>query len=97
MTLEFDRKVFDGYREKIRRRDYDLFVTDVSDNYLIDSLTTNLYALAEQRNITKKDMPYFALALSSGCSIWSNEKMFKEQSEADIFSTDGIKKLFDIE
>src|SRR3989338_4795417 len=40
-----------------------------------------------------KDMPYFALALSSGCGIWSNEKRFKEQSEVPIFSTEYIKKL----
>ena len=44
-----------------------------------------------------KDMPYFALALSSDCSIWSNEKRFKEQFEVDIFSNDEIKKFFDIE
>lgn len=44
-----------------------------------------------------KDMPYFALALSSDCAIWSNEKRFKEQSDVDIFSTDDIKRLFDIE
>ena len=44
-----------------------------------------------------KDMPYFALALSSDCSIWSNEKRFREQSEVDISSTDDIKRLFDIE
>ena len=43
-----------------------------------------------------KDMPYFALALSSDCAIWSNEKRFKEQSEVDIFSTEDIKRLFDI-
>lgn len=44
-----------------------------------------------------KDMPYFALALSSDCAIWSNEKRFKEQSEVDVFSTEEIKRLFDIE
>ena len=44
-----------------------------------------------------KDMPYFALALSSDCAIWSNEKRFKGQSDIKIFSTDEIKKLFDIE
>ena len=44
-----------------------------------------------------KDIPYFAIALSLKCSIWSNEKRFKEQSEVDIYSTDDIKRLFDIE
>jgi predicted nucleic acid-binding protein len=43
-----------------------------------------------------KDMPYFALALSAGCGIWSNEKRFKEQPEVDIFSTADIKRLFDV-
>lgn len=44
-----------------------------------------------------KDMPHFALALSSGCAIWSNEKRFKEQPEVEILSTDDIKKFFDVE
>lgn len=44
-----------------------------------------------------KDMPYFALALSSGCAIWSNEKRFKEQLDVDAFTTDDIKRLFDVE
>ncbi|MBS3114265.1 hypothetical protein J4448_04125 [Candidatus Woesearchaeota archaeon] len=44
-----------------------------------------------------KDMPYFALALSAGCGIWSNEKRFKEQSEVDILSINDIKRLFDVE
>ena len=43
-----------------------------------------------------KDMPYFALALASGCAIWSNEKRFKKQSEVEIFSTEEIKLLFDV-
>ena len=43
-----------------------------------------------------KDMPYFALALSSDCAIWSAEKRFKQQSKVKIYSTDDIKKLFDI-
>ena len=43
-----------------------------------------------------KDMPYFALALSSDCAIWSNEKRFKEQSEVEVLTTSNIKKFFDI-
>jgi len=43
-----------------------------------------------------KDMPYFALALSSDCVIWSNEKRFKKQSDVGIFTTDDIERFFDI-
>ncbi|ODS39441.1 MAG: hypothetical protein A7316_05500 [Candidatus Altiarchaeales archaeon WOR_SM1_86-2] len=34
-----------------------------------------------------KDVEYFALSLSIGCPIWSNEKAFKEQSRIKVFST----------
>lgn len=41
-----------------------------------------------------KDMPYFALALSMNCAIWSNEKSFKQQSKVEVYSTsDLVKKL----
>lgn len=40
-----------------------------------------------------KDIPYFALALSLNCGIWSNEKRFKKQSKVKIFSTDDLLKI----
>ncbi|MCG2718067.1 MAG: PIN domain-containing protein [Nanoarchaeota archaeon] len=40
-----------------------------------------------------KDIPYFALALSLNCGIWSNEKRFKKQSNVKIFSTDDLLKI----
>jgi len=40
-----------------------------------------------------KDDPYFALALSLDCPIWSDEKSFKKQSQIKIFSTEDIAKL----
>ena len=43
------------------------------------------------------DWPFFALALSLGCSLWSNDKPLKEQSVVRVFSTadlvDELKKL----
>lgn len=40
-----------------------------------------------------KDVEYFALAISLNCPIWSNEKAFKKQSKAKIFSTDELLGL----
>lgn len=40
-----------------------------------------------------KDVPYFALALSFNCAIWSNEKRFKKQSRIKILSTTELKSL----
>ena len=38
-----------------------------------------------------KDMPYLALALKFNCPVWSEEKLLKKQSEAEVFNT---KELF---
>ena len=40
-----------------------------------------------------KDDPYFALALSLGCGIWSGEKKFKHQSEVPVYTTTELKSM----
>ena len=40
-----------------------------------------------------KDVPYFALALSLDCAIWSNEKRLKQQSCITVVSTDELKSF----
>ena len=46
----------------------------------------------EASNLTKhiKDIPYFALALSANCPIWSDEKSFKQQSKVVVYSTSDL-------
>ena len=39
-----------------------------------------------------KDIPYFALALSLNCAIWSDEKSFKKQLKVKVFSTSELLK-----
>ena len=39
-----------------------------------------------------KDTPFLALAVSLGCSIWSNDKHFKEQAIVDVFTTSELIK-----
>ena len=41
-----------------------------------------------------KDIPYFALALSLNCAIWSDEKVFKKQSKVKVYSTSDLLKEF---
>ncbi|RZN40080.1 MAG: hypothetical protein EFT35_03375 [Methanophagales archaeon ANME-1-THS] len=43
-----------------------------------------------------KDIPYFALAFSLNCGIWSNEKRLKRQSRIAVFSTSDLAKLLSI-
>ena len=49
---------------------------------------------AEECAPHKKDLPYFALALSCNCPIWSDEKDFQTQSRIKAISTSEISKLF---
>ena len=53
----------------------------------------NFIDLAKKLSPHEKDAPYFALALSNNCSIWSDELEFKKQSQIKIFST---KDLFEL-
>ena len=43
-----------------------------------------------------KDVPYFALALSLNCPIWSDEKSFKQQSKVKVCSTSDLVKELDL-
>lgn len=52
--------------------------------------------MEEASKLTKhiKDVPYFALALSLNCPIWSDEKSFKQQPKVVVYSTsDMVAKL----
>ena len=44
-----------------------------------------------------KDVPYCALALLLNASIWSNDKMLKQQSIIKIFSTEDLINHFNIQ
>lgn len=39
-----------------------------------------------------KDAPYFALALSLNCAIWSDEKRHKQQSKVRVYPTSDLLK-----
>lgn len=39
-----------------------------------------------------KDVDFFALSLKLNCSLWSNEKLHKEQSRVEVFNTDELRK-----
>lgn len=40
-----------------------------------------------------KDIDFFALALKLGCSIWTNDKLFKKQSEVSVLTTKEMIEL----
>ena len=54
--------------------------------------------LEEASKLTKhaKDIPYFALALSLNCPIWSDEKSFKLQPKVKVYSTSDVVKMLSL-
>jgi predicted nucleic acid-binding protein len=53
-----------------------------------DNFLSNAMELAPHA----KDVPYFALALSLNCPIWSDEKAFRKQSKVKVYSTSELLK-----
>ena len=54
-----------------------------------------LLGKADQISPDSDDVHYFALALKSGCSIWSNDKALKRQTVVKVFSTSDLLKMVD--
>lgn len=48
---------------------------------------------AQKTSPDENDTEYFALAISLGCPIWSNDKKLKEQGKVKVFSTSEMLKL----
>jgi predicted nucleic acid-binding protein len=45
------------------------------------------------KNIDEKDTPFLALAWQLSCPIWSNDKHFKEQTIAEVYTTKDVAEL----
>ena len=62
----------------------------------VNTVPRNEYSacMEEASKLTKhlKDIPYFALALSLNCAIWSDEVAFKKQSKVKVYSTSELIK-----
>ncbi len=43
--------------------------------------------------IDEKDTPFLALALQLNCPVWSNDKHFKQQNIAEVYTTEKISEL----
>lgn len=43
-----------------------------------------------------KDIPYFAAALYLDCSLWSGDKLLKEQSKVKVFNTKELVEILNL-
>lgn len=51
---------------------------------------------AEQISPDPEDIDFFALALKLNCSLWSEDKLLKQQSKVKVFSTDELMEFLDL-
>jgi predicted nucleic acid-binding protein len=51
------------------------------------------FAYDIMKYIDEKDTPFLALALQLKCPVWSNDKHFKKQSIAEVYTTVNISRL----
>jgi len=58
---------------------------------------TDYIIRGERISPDNKDSQYFALALFLGASIWSNDKLLKEQNEIEVYSTNDLRKVLNFE
>ncbi len=72
---------------------------------LLDTLKKKILFIPERSFLTykrraagicpdKKDITYFALALSLNCAIWTNEKKLQNQDKIKIYTTHELLGLF---
>ncbi|MFH1711459.1 MAG: PIN domain-containing protein [Nanoarchaeota archaeon] len=82
---------------KINSEQFNNILSDLSKFIRIipEESFTNQEAIAKEL-IHDKDIPFFALALSLDCTIWSNEPSFKEQSKIKILNTSDLKEMLKI-
>lgn len=57
LTMLLDDELYQVYKERTRRRDYDLFASDPYDDRLIQNIAETLTKLARQYRLKEKEMP----------------------------------------
>lgn len=57
LTLLLDDKLYDAYKSRTRKRDYDLFASDPYDDWLIKSIADTLFSLSKEYGLEENKVP----------------------------------------
>ncbi|AKB77068.1 hypothetical protein MSHOH_0585 [Methanosarcina horonobensis HB-1 = JCM 15518] len=57
LTLLLDDKLYDAYKSRTRKRDYDLFASDPYDDWLIKNIADTLLSLSKEYGLEEKKIP----------------------------------------
>ena len=99
---EFLLEEFEKHKEEIIKKsglsesDFKLFLSLIISEIEIISKSEFKKFIPQAEKITPdpNDTEYLALALKFKCPIWSNDKMLKNQSKVNIYSTGELLKIF---
>jgi predicted nucleic acid-binding protein len=96
--IEYFRNYIISKREKtsqIKSYDYALKFTLESVRIIPAELYSSRIKDAYEimKHIDEKDTIFLALALQLKCPLWSNDKHFKQQKLAEVYTTEKISKL----
>jgi len=96
--IEYYKKYIISKREKaLQKQSFEYVLKFILEP--IHIIPSELYsqkikdAYEEMRGIDEKDTPFLALALQLNCPIWSDDKHFKQQSIAKVYTTKEILDL----
>lgn len=57
LTLLLDDKLYDTYKSRTRKRDYDLFASDPYDDWLIKNIADTLFSLSKEYGLEENKVP----------------------------------------
>lgn len=86
--LEKNRELIKS-KSGFSERDFDAFVEIIKMRVEFVPLEMFLDKISEAKKLSPhlKDVEYFALALKFNCSVWSEEKAFREQTKIKAFDS----------
>lgn len=73
ITLVFNERNYDLYKERIRKRDYDLFASDPYDDELIEFLAETFKDLGKESGLSKEQIPGLAIAFVQSLPYTSDD------------------------
>ena len=74
LTLPLDDELYDEYKSRTRNRDYDLFASDPSDDWLIKNISDTLFSLSKDCELEENKIPGFCISFVQSLNYTSDIK-----------------------
>ncbi|MDR7665905.1 hypothetical protein RG963_08995 [Methanosarcina sp. Z-7115] len=72
LTLPLDDELYDNYKSRTRNRDYDLFASDPSDDWLIKNISDTLLSLSKDCEVEESKVPAFCISFVQSLNYTSD-------------------------